>query len=632
MNDPVNINRLEYSVPGLKAISGKLPNLMFDVWLLELPRNINRKRGGGIMTLERRCSSIPDRRARHGTDSPQARVAGSKPAAPIKAPTPSNEALVSNPQNSTLIREEVMQSREGSSRLREDTVLARENAAQERETTASLREESITSREQEIHDKHIVKAAQQDRNAKLKQANEQLVITSVQLQIATEEIERSKAEMTHLANHDFLTDLPNRMQLHDRIGQAIARAKRYQTKLAVLFLDLDRFKIVNDSLGHAIGDKLLQSVAQRLKGAIRATDTVSRHGGDEFVLLLSEVDDCETLALTIEKIHKIITASYDIAGHDLDIGATIGISMFPEDGEDSGALIRNADAAMYFAKENGRNKYQFFEHEMRARNMARQDIETNLRQALDKHQFVLFYQAQINLESGDITGAEALIRWRQPNGGLLLPAWFMPVAEDCGAIVQIGRWVLREACREAQSWLEADLPFNVIAVNISAREFESDDFLAHVHNVLLETGLTADRLELELTETVLMKNIESTVATLHALRSMGVRISIDDFGTGYSSLSYLKQFPLDTLKIDQSFVRDISISDNDVLVDAVIGIGKGLRLQVVAEGVETAAQLAFLRTSHCATVQGFYLNVPMIAEDFSAFLQRGVPAHILNST
>lgn len=595
------------------------------------------------MTLERRCSSIPDRRARHGTDSLQARFAGSKLAIPTNAPTHPNEVLVSNSQNSALIREEVMreevmQSREGSSQLRENAVLAREvdvhvreDAAQGREATAALREKLITSSEQEMQDAHIVKATQQDRNAKLKQANEQLVIASVQLQIATEEIERSKAEMTHLANHDFLTDLPNRMQLHDRIGQAIARAKRHQKKLAVLFLDLDRFKIVNDSLGHAIGDKLLQSVAQRLKGSIRDTDTVSRHGGDEFVLLLSEVDDRETLALTIEKIHKAITASYDIAGHDLDIGATIGISMFPEDGEDSGTLIGNADAAMYFAKENGRNKYQFFEPEMRARNMERQDIETNLRQALDKHQFVLFYQAQINLESGDITGAEALIRWRQPNGGLLLPAWFMPVAEDCGAIVPIGRWVLREACREAQSWLEADLPFNVIAVNISAREFESDDFLAHVHNVLLETGLTADRLELEITETVLMKNIESAAATLHALRSMGVRISIDDFGTGYSSLSYLKQFPLDTLKIDQSFVRDISIADNDVLVDAVIGIGKGLRLQVVAEGVETATQLAFLRKSHCATGQGFYLNVPMIAEDFSAFLRQGVPAHILNS-
>ena len=594
------------------------------------------------MTIpDRRRSPIHDRRARLGPISPQAWTtdSGAADASNDGTPAPENEAVVPNHGNSTVLREEVMQSWEGSSHLRENAVLVREDevhvredAAHGRETTASLREESATSREQEIHDERIVNATQQDRNVKLKQANEQLVIAAVQLQIATEEIEKSKIEMTHFANHDFLTDLPNRMQLYDRIGQAIASAKRHQSKLAVLFLDLDRFKIINDSLGHTIGDKLLQSVAQRLQSAIRSTDTVSRHGGDEFVLLLSEVDDQATLALMIDKIHRIISDPYDIAGNDLHIGATIGISLFPQDGEDPEALIRNADAAMYYAKENGRNRYQFFKNEMCTRNLERQDIEISLRQALDKHQFVLFYQAQINPESGEIRGAEALIRWRHPSGKLLLPAWFMPVAEDCGLIVPIGRWVLREACRQARTWLDANLPFNVISVNISAREFESDDFLTHMSAVLLETGLDADRLELELTETVLMKNIESTAVTLHTLRSMGVRISIDDFGTGYSSLSYLKQFPLDTLKIDQSFVRDISIGDNDVLVNAVIGIGNGLRLEVVAEGVETLAQLAFLRSTQCAAVQGFYLNMSMIAEDFSVFLQQGVPACMLNNT
>ena len=589
------------------------------------------------MTPDRRCSPSRDRRKSLGVVPSETRQTDASGDNATNAPVPLDESSAFILEKSSLIRENAMQSREGSSHLRENAVFVREeevhvreDAAHGREQTALLREESASSRELAIHDALISKATQEDRNVKLKQVNEQLVLTSVQLQIATERIEKSKLEMTHLANHDFLTDLPNRMQLFDRIDHAIALARRHLTKLAVLFVDLDRFKIVNDSLGHGIGDKLLQSLAQRLRSAVRSTDTVSRHGGDEFVLLLSEVDSESALSRTIEKIHHIITASYDIAGNDLHIGATIGISIFPEDGEDSMSLIRNADAAMYCAKESGRNKYQFFKREMRNRDMENQSVEASLQQALDKNEFVLFYQAQIDPRSGRITGAESLIRWRHPSGELLLPAWFMPFAEDCGAILLIGRWVLREACKQARLWLDAGLSFNVIAVNVSASEFESDDFLANVRAVLLEAGLAADHLELELTETVLMKNIESTASTLHSLRSMGVRISIDDFGTGYSSLSYLKQFPLDTLKIDQSFVRDISVKDNDVLVHAIIEIGRGLRHHVVAEGVETLGQLSFLRKYHCSAVQGFYLNVPMIAEDFSVFLQQGVPAHLLN--
>jgi diguanylate cyclase (GGDEF)-like protein len=533
-------------------------------------------------------------------------------------------------ENDLVTREDEVHVREDAALGRESKASLREDAAQGRETEASLREESAASREQEIHVAGIYSAEQQDHNIKLRRANEQLVIASLQLQIASEEIEKSKVEMAHLAHHDFLTDLPNRMQLYDRIAQAIASAKRHHEKLAVLFLDLDRFKSVNDNLGHAIGDKLLQSVAQRLKSAIRSTDTVSRQGGDEFVLLLSEVNEEEALALKIEKIHQTVTAPYRLAGNDLHIGATIGISIFPQDGEDTETLVRNADAAMYHGKENGRNRYQFFKWEMHVRDVERQEVEASLRQALDRQQFVLFYQAQITLESGAVTGAEALIRWRHPSRGLLLPAWFVPVAEDSGAIVPIGRWVLREACRQAQSWLEAGLAFNVMAVNISAREFENDDFLENVRRALQETGLAPDHLELELTETVLMKSIESTAATLHALRAMGVRISIDDFGTGYSSLSYLKRFPVDTLKIDKSFVHDILTEDDDILVNAVIGIGKSLRHQVIAEGVETAKQLAYLRENDCAAAQGFYLNVPMIAEEFAAFLKQGVPANVLN--
>ena len=469
------------------------------------------------------------------------------------------------------------------------------------------------------------KTGLQNRNLRLRKANEQLVIASVQLQTATEEIERSRAEMVELANHDLLTGLPNRMQLYDRIVQAMALARRHNTKLAVLFLDLDRFKLVNDSLGHAIGDQLLQSIAHRLKGAIRSTDTVSRQGGDEFVLLLSEVEQEDALVLKIGKIHEIIIAPYNVAGHELQIGATIGISMFPQDGEDAETLIRNADTAMYHAKESGRNKYQFYRRDMRALDLERQNFEASLYLALARRQFVLCYQAQVSLDGGAITGAEALIRWRHPSRGLLSPSWFVPIAESCGAIVPIGRWVLREACRQAQSWLDAGLKLDVIAVNISARELEKDDFLEHVRAVLRETGLSPNRLELELTETALMKSIELTAETLHALRSMGIRISIDDFGTGYSSLSYLKRFPVDTMKIDQSFVRDISTGHDEILVNAVIGIGKSLQLHVVAEGVETQQQLTFLREHQCATVQGFYLHEPMAADKFAAVLRQGIP-------
>lgn len=576
------------------------------------------------MRYERRHSGINDRRKLCEISRRQESM-------------PATEDADSSRDESARLREEVVKSREGSVSLREDANLAREedvhvreDAARGRETTALLREETATSREQEMHDERVWSAAQQeDRHVKLMQANEQLVIAAIQLQTATDELEKSKAEMTYLAHHDFLTDLLNRAQIADRISQAIAFAKRHKAKLAVLFLDLDRFKIVNDSLGHAVGDQLLQSVAQRLKSAIRSTDTVARQGGDEFVLLLSEVTQEQALVPKIKKIHEIVTAPYSIAGNTLHIGVTIGISIFPEDGEDGETLMRNADAAMYYAKENGRNRFQFFRQEMRARDLER-DVEINLHEALDKRQFELYYQAQLNLACGTITGAEALIRWHHPSRGLVLPARFIPVAEECGAIVPIGHWVLREACRQAQSWLDAGLTLDVIAVNISAREFEHDGFLENVRSVLQETGLAPSRLELELTETVLMKRIERTAATLHALRLMGVRISIDDFGTGYSSLSYLKRFPVDTMKIDQSFVRDISINDDNILVNAIICLGKSLKHQVIAEGVETPQQLAFLRENNCVFAQGFYLHVPMIAREFAVFLKQGIPENILH--
>jgi diguanylate cyclase len=570
---------------------------------------------------DRRSSVVTDRRRPHQNTQPQTEL----PSNAINSVTVplAPEHIAPGAGQST-------QQREEANLAREEGIHAREDAARTREAKALQREGLATLREREIQEEQVRRAVMLDRSLKLKQANEQLVIASIQLQIATEEIEKSKAEMAHLASHDFLTKLPNRMQLFERIAQAIALAKRHHAKLAVLFLDLDRFKAVNDTFGHAIGDQLLQSVAHRLKSAIRDSDTVSRQGGDEFVLLLSEVSQEKILAQKIEKIHQIITAPYCVSGNDLDIGATIGVSVFPADGEDAETLIRNADAAMYYAKENGRNNFEFFRQKMRAIEMERRTIEASLYQAIEKQQLVLFYQAQVNLESSAITGVEALIRWQHPDRGLLLPASFIPFAEENGAIVPIGRWVLREACRQAQSWLEAGLAFNVIAVNISALEFENDQFLENVHFVLQETGLAPNRLELELTETVLMKSMEDTAKTLHGLRSMGVRISIDDFGTGYSSLSYLKRFPVDTMKIDQTFVRDIVPGADDILLNAIIGIGKSLRHDVIVEGVETAAQIAFLRENQCASVQGFYVNMPMRAEEFTAILKQGVSPNILH--
>lgn len=514
-------------------------------------------------------------------------------------------------------------------RVSKDIQRQQENSLSAREQEVSSREESATLREQALSDAQALTNTQDDSNQQLRAANEHLVIASIESHIMAEKLEKSRAEMSHLANHDFLTDLPNRMQLYDRISQAIASAKRNTNKLTILFMDLDRFKDVNDTFGHVVGDQLLQAVAQRLTSAVRDSDTVSRPGGDEFVLLLPDAGHEDLLVPMIEKIHATITAPYTISGNDLNIGTTIGISIFPEDGDDVETLIRCADAAMYHAKENGRNSYQFFKKEMRGRNTKQQDMEENLLQALALQQFVLFYQAQINLETGAVTGVEALIRWRDPERGLLSPDAFIQDAEDCGAIVAIGRWVLLEACNQAQAWLDAGLIFNMMAVNVSAHQFANNDFLVDVQSVLQQSGLAPHRLELELTETVLLKNIASTTATLHALRAMGIKIAIDDFGTGYSSLSYLKQLPVDTMKIDRSFVQDISGNEDDILVKAIIGIGKGFRHQIIAEGVETAEQLTILRENDCSTAQGYYLNRPMAAEEFAEFLKTGVAEHLM---
>jgi diguanylate cyclase (GGDEF)-like protein/PAS domain S-box-containing protein len=432
-------------------------------------------------------------------------------------------------------------------------------------------------------------------------------------------------QMTYSAQHDLVTNLPNRLLFKDRVSQSIALAKRQNRSIAVIFLDLDRFKHINDSLGHATGDKVLQSVSKRLVGCVRASDTVSRQGGDEFVVLLSEIAYPEAAAASANKILLSLTAPHSIGGQDLHVDASIGISIYPEDGEDAETLIKNADTAMYHAKERGRNNFQFFKAEMNLKAVERQSIEVDLRRALERKEFLLYYQPKVNLDTGEITGVEALIRWQHPDRGLLLPGQFVPIAEDCGLILQIGRWVLREACRQARAWQDAGLPPMRIAVNVSPVEFRDTGFVEGVRTALLKTGLEARYLDLELTEGVLMENAESTASALHELKSMGVHLAVDDFGTGYSSLSYLRQFPIDVLKIDQSFVQQItSNSDDSTIVTAIISMGKSLKHIVVAEGIETREQRAYLQTKFCTEGQGYLFSRPLAAAQFAHLVQTGI--------
>jgi diguanylate cyclase (GGDEF)-like protein/PAS domain S-box-containing protein len=437
-------------------------------------------------------------------------------------------------------------------------------------------------------------------------------------------------QIAHSAQHDFLTGLPNRMLLNDRIGQAIARAPRHRNKVAVLFLDLDNFKHINDSLGHPTGDKLLQSIAKRLVACVRGSDTVSRQGGDEFVVLLSEMERSEDAAITARRMLQAVAEAHSINQRDLHVTASIGVSVYPDDGWDAEALIKNSDTAMYQAKENGRQSYQFFKPAMNIRAVERQSIEESLRRALERQEFVLHYQPKINLRTGAITGAEALIRWAYPTRGLLSPAQFVPVAEDCGLILPIDNWVLREACRQARAWRDAGRPVATMAVNVSAMEFQDKNFLEGVFAILSETGLDPGSLELELTESVLMKNAESAASILQTLRRKGVQVALDDFGTGYSSLSYLRKFPIDALKIDQSFVREITaVGDNTSIVTAVINMARSLNLRVVAEGVETLEQLTFLQDRECDEAQGYYFSRPVPPEEFARLLETGISETVL---
>jgi diguanylate cyclase (GGDEF)-like protein/PAS domain S-box-containing protein len=447
------------------------------------------------------------------------------------------------------------------------------------------------------------------------------VVGSVKVFRDMSDVQAMAEQIAHSAEHDFLTGLPNRLLLNDRIGQAIALAQRNQTKAALLFMDLDGFKHINDSLGHQTGDKLLQCVANRLLDCVRAPDTVSRQGGDEFIVLLQGVTRPEDASIAAKRLLSSLEETFSMGQNNLHITTSIGLSLYPDDGMDAETLIKNADTAMYQAKENGRQGFQFFKPEMNVRAVERQSIEEDLRRALERKEFTLHYQPKVNLATGAITGAEALLRWSHPTRGSVSPAQFIPIAEDSGLILPIGAWVLREACAQSQAWVNKGLPVVSMAVNVSAVEFRNPNFLNNLFAILNETGLDPNSLELEVTESVLMKNAELVASILQSLRAKGVRVAIDDFGTGYSSLSYLRKLPLDALKIDQSFVRQIADSpDEATIVNAIISMGRSLHLRVIAEGVETAEDLAFLQDHECDEAQGYYFSRPVPADQFAVLL------------
>jgi len=431
--------------------------------------------------------------------------------------------------------------------------------------------------------------------------------------------------MAYLAQHDSLTDLPNRILFNDRLTEAMTLASRYRRQLAVLFLDVDRFKHVNDSLGHDIGDRLLQSIAQRLLGCVRASDTVSRQGGDEFVILLSELTHAEDATICADKILETLRAPHHIDKYDVRVTASIGIVTYPDDGADCETLMKHADFAMYHAKDIGRDNRQFFKRDLNLRAVKRQSLEDSMRHALEREELSVHYQPKVNLENGEIVGVEALIRWLHPQLGFVSPAEFIPIAEECGLMVPIGRWVLGQACHQAQAWQEIGLAPIRIAVNISPAELRARDFLRGVGVILEETGLDPHLLELELTETFLVQDSTAMSAVLHDLKRLGLKLALDDFGTGYSSLNHLKRFPIDTLKIDRSFVRGITTNSDDAsIVCAVISMGKNLHMRVVAEGVETREQLAFLQDRECPFGQGHYFSQPLTGQACTQLLRRGI--------
>jgi diguanylate cyclase (GGDEF)-like protein len=449
----------------------------------------------------------------------------------------------------------------------------------------------------------------------------ELLVRAMQYSI---ERKRYQLQIEHQANYDALTGLPNRTLLHDRLRQAVF-AQRHVRAIAVVFIDLDHFKFVNDSLGHGAGDELLKQMSERLRSVLRDGDTVARLGGDEFVLILNDQNNEEIVFRAMQRIVARINEPILIEGKELYVTCSAGISLHPQDGPDVDTLLKNADVAMYRAKEAGRNNFQFFTAEMNQIVNERLQLEHSLRRALERREFLLHYQQKVNLKTGAIVGSEALLRWLNPEWGLVRPARFVPLAEETGLIVQIGEWVVEEACRQNVSWQKAGLDPGVVSVNLSARQFRQQGLVRAVSRILAATGLDPSALEMEITESMVMHNAEAAIAILQGLKSLGVTLSVDDFGTGYSSLSYLKDLPIDTLKIDRSFVRDIRAAGDPgegVLAQAIISLGHALDLKVIAEGVETDDQVRFLTKHRCDEVQGFYYGEPMAPDDFGALLAK----------
>jgi diguanylate cyclase (GGDEF)-like protein/PAS domain S-box-containing protein len=449
-----------------------------------------------------------------------------------------------------------------------------------------------------------------------------MALSAIRLAAITIERHHANEKIGHMAYHDALTGLPNRILLADRLNQAIIHAQRIKDGVAILFIDLDQFKLINDSLGHHIGDKLLQSVTQRLQYCMRKDDTLARFGGDEFVLVLMAPADGRSAGQVAEKIRDVLQFPVTVEGHELHVGCSIGISLYPYDGSDSETLMRNADIAMYHAKERGRGNFQYFTPDLNVMAQYRHSIAHQLRQAICKNEFTLDYQCQVDMDSGMIFGIEALIRWRQPERGVIAPLEFISIAEDTGLILPIGEWVLREGCRQLKYWLDNGNPDLSMSINLSVRQVLQPDIVTLVEQILEETGLPPSALSLEITENILMLPLEENLMTLKQLSNLGVKLSLDDFGTGYSSLSYLQRFSLNVLKIDQSFVRGIGNDKNDMAItNAIIAMANTMDLKVIAEGVETDEQVSFLQQHGCHSAQGFYYGKPVSAERVTELLR-----------
>jgi diguanylate cyclase (GGDEF)-like protein len=437
---------------------------------------------------------------------------------------------------------------------------------------------------------------------------------------------RAEERIEYLATHDALTGLPNRVMFSQVLHLAIASAQRYQRGLAVLLIDLDRFKIINETLGHEAGDNVLKEMSVRLKNCLRTSDVVARLGGDEFVVLLQDIDEGSEISTVARKILSTLMKPINVRGQECRLTASLGICSYPGDGVDEQSLMKNADSAMYLAKEEGKNNFQFYSHHMNNQSLERLTLETSLQGALERNEFALHYQPKVDLRTGAISGVEALIRWKS-SMGLVSPAQFIPLAEETGLIVPIGRWVLRTACQQNVEWQRAGLPPMRMAVNLSARQFGDENLLADIRTALADSGMRPELLELEITEGMVMKNADRALKLIGSLKEMGVYLAIDDFGTGYSSLAQLKRFPIDTLKIDRSFIRDIPDDAEDkAITEAIIAMGRSLNLTIVAEGVETEAQAAFLREHACDEMQGYYFSKPIVAEDLATMLREQVSA------